>query len=75
MFCASWRRRGNSASRFDARLIFHRHPGEGWDLTLSVYRTGEIPAFAGMTTLTGRSFGCAQPRNRFGSIPSFAILS
>ncbi|WP_235211548.1 hypothetical protein, partial [Sphingopyxis sp. LC363] len=26
-----------------------RHPGEGRDLVLSVYRTGEIPAFAGMT--------------------------
>jgi hypothetical protein len=26
-----------------------RHPGEGRDLTLSVCRTGEIPAFAGMT--------------------------
>ena len=29
--------------------LFHRHPGEGRDLTLSVCRTGEIPAFAGMT--------------------------
>ncbi|MFZ5725931.1 MAG: hypothetical protein ACOY4C_05920 [Pseudomonadota bacterium] len=27
----------------------YRHPGEGRDLTLSGYRTGEIPAFAGMT--------------------------
>jgi len=30
--------------------VFHlRHPGEGRDLTLSQRRTGEIPAFAGMT--------------------------
>jgi hypothetical protein len=27
----------------------YRHPGEGRDLTLSVCRTGEIPACAGMT--------------------------
>jgi hypothetical protein len=26
-----------------------RHPGEGRDLTVSAGRTGEIPAFAGMT--------------------------
>ena len=26
-----------------------RHPGEGRDLDLSQERTGEIPAFAGMT--------------------------
>ncbi len=26
-----------------------RHPGEGRDLTFSSCRTGEIPAFAGMT--------------------------
>jgi hypothetical protein len=26
-----------------------RHPGEGRNLALTVLRTGEIPAFAGMT--------------------------
>jgi hypothetical protein len=26
-----------------------RHPGEGRDLDLACQRTGEIPAFAGMT--------------------------
>ena len=31
------------------RTSNYRHPGEGRDLSLSVYRTGEIPAFAGMT--------------------------
>jgi hypothetical protein len=31
------------------RRYHYRHPGEGRDLTLSVFRTGEIPAFAGMT--------------------------
>ncbi|WP_212743065.1 hypothetical protein, partial [Sphingopyxis sp. 2PD] len=31
------------------RIISCRHPGEGRDLTRSVNRTGEIPAFAGMT--------------------------
>jgi len=30
-------------------LPLPRHPGEGRDLTLSSNRTGEIPAFAGMT--------------------------
>lgn len=30
--------------------VFIRRPGEGRDLTLSVYRIGEISAFAGMTT-------------------------
>jgi hypothetical protein len=34
--------------------LFNRHPGEGRDLTLSVCRAGEIPAFAGMTD-KGRS--------------------
>src|SRR5690606_26602329 len=28
-----------------------RHPGEGRDLALSSFRTGEIPAFAGMTKM------------------------
>jgi hypothetical protein len=28
-----------------------RHPGEGRDLTLSSERTGETPAFAGVTML------------------------
>jgi hypothetical protein len=39
-----------STSVVPAPLLF-RHPGEGRDLTLSVFRTGEIPAFAGMTML------------------------
>ncbi len=30
-------------------LFQFRHPGEGRDLTLTIFRTGEIPAFAGMT--------------------------
>ncbi|HMP44696.1 MAG TPA: hypothetical protein PKD99_06285, partial [Sphingopyxis sp.] len=30
-------------------LFLPRHPGEGRDLDLSSCRTGEIPAFAGMT--------------------------
>ena len=30
-----------------------RHPGAGRDLTLSPCRTGEIPAFAGMTDMGG----------------------
>ena len=29
--------------------LYHRHPGEGRDLTLSEWRTCEIPAFAEMT--------------------------
>jgi hypothetical protein len=33
----------------DSRPSLIRHPGEGRDLTLSVCRIGEIPAFAGMT--------------------------
>jgi adenosine/AMP kinase len=33
----------------DSRPSLIRHPGEGRDLTLTVFRTGEIPAFAGMT--------------------------
>ncbi|BBB10444.1 sialidase [Sphingopyxis sp. EG6] len=35
-----------------------RHPGEGRDLNLAVLRTGEIPAFAGMT----------DEQNRFESV-------
>jgi len=27
----------------------NRHPGEGRDLDLAICRTGEIPAYAGMT--------------------------
>jgi hypothetical protein len=27
----------------------YRHPGEGRDLAFAFHRTGEIPAFAGMT--------------------------
>jgi hypothetical protein len=37
--------------------LFNRHPGEGRDLTLSVYRTGEIPAFAGMTMDLKAAYG------------------
>jgi hypothetical protein len=31
------------------RSCHYRHPGEGRDLTLSIYSTGEIPACTGMT--------------------------
>ncbi|SBV33220.1 protein of unknown function [uncultured Sphingopyxis sp.] len=49
------RRRSRRGARAAAEhraspALFHRHPGEGRDLTLAFRRTGEIPAFAGMTT-------------------------
>ncbi|MBJ7439378.1 MAG: hypothetical protein JHD35_10180 [Sphingopyxis sp.] len=34
-------------------LSFLRHPGGGRDLNLAPQRTGEIPAFAGMTMIEG----------------------
>ena len=34
-----------------------RHPGEGRDLALPDLRTGEIPAFAGMTNLARAETG------------------
>jgi hypothetical protein len=40
---------GEGLKPTDCRPLFKRHPGEGRDLTLSVCRTGETPAFAGMT--------------------------
>jgi hypothetical protein len=41
--------RCDDSLRVGSGRSFIRHPGEGRDLLLSVYRTGEIPAFAGMT--------------------------
>jgi hypothetical protein len=34
----------------EKRLARFCHPGEGRDLALALLRTGEIPAFAGMTS-------------------------
>ncbi|MEQ8309543.1 MAG: hypothetical protein RIA72_02465 [Sphingopyxis sp.] len=44
-----------------SRPSFIRHPGEGRDLTLTVDRTGEIPAFAGMTIELRAAAGRKRP--------------